>query len=117
MRSYEDKKKWHPLRFFILSQVLTLSKSQNKSKKWKLEMFSAWRCGRYAAGQAENAATNLQREWRRQLMLGKRATDIGWRWSAKGDSSPVEKASTTHRMTAGADKFGWRMTQQARGDR
>ena len=26
--TYEDKKNWHPLRFSILSQVLTLSKSK-----------------------------------------------------------------------------------------
>jgi hypothetical protein len=26
--TYEDKKNWHPLRFFILSQVHTLSKSK-----------------------------------------------------------------------------------------
>jgi len=50
-------------------------------------------------------------------MLNKRATNSIWRWSAKGDGGPAEKASTTHRMTAGADKFGRRTTQQARGDR
>jgi len=54
----------------------------------------------------ENATTNLQRERQRQLMLGKRVTDSGWQWSAKGDGGPVEKASTPHRTTAGADKFG-----------
>jgi len=50
-------------------------------------------------------------------MLNKRETDSGWQWSAKGDGGPAEKASTTHRATAGADKFGRRTMQQARGDR
>ena len=49
-------------------------------------------------------------------MLGKRATDSGWQWLAKGDGGPAEKALTAHGTTVGADKFGQQTMQQARGD-
>jgi len=65
----------------------------------------------------KNETTNLQRERQRRLMLDKRVTDSSWQWSAKGDSGPAEKASTTHRTAAGTDKFGRQMMQQARDDR
>jgi hypothetical protein len=50
-------------------------------------------------------------------MLRKRATDSGWRWSAKGDGGIAVVVDVDDRMTAGADKFGHQTTQQAKGDR
>ena len=38
--TYEDKKIWHPLRFIILSQVLTLSKSKKVQEMKTGNVFS-----------------------------------------------------------------------------
>ncbi len=99
--------------------------SQNKSKKWKLETFSAWWCSRYAAGWAENTTTNLQRERQRQLMLGKRGTGQqltmvskrGWRPSGKKHQQSHDSGGWQLWMADNAAGEGRQMTQQSTIDR
>ena len=77
-------------------------------------MFSAWWCGQYAAGRAENATTNLQWEQQRWLMLGKRATGQRLTMVSKRGRRPSGKSVEDH-TTVEAEKCGRQMTQQARG--
>ena len=51
---------------------------------------------------------------KKQLMLGKRVTEQQLAMVCKRGRLPDSK-SIDNRMTVGADKFGWRTMQQARG--